>query len=170
MERAPHETPRNHLRVLDNLIAEHEFAQPLHDAVWQAVNASESLSPQEQYETLLQVHDKAYHMDYRLRAGVQSSILDRAMQVPGVEASTPIKLQLHLMQVEALIQDVAILRPGFYLQSELVHRVPNTVAKLHEHGNAALEIMKHRPYRKHPGRVRCKVVMRMVPLSYQPEN
>jgi hypothetical protein len=170
MEQSPRDVPFNRLQALDELINRRELGNPLHDAVWQAVDATEALPPHEQLDELIHIHNRAYEMEYRLRAGVQSSILDRAMHVPGVAANTPLKLELHLMQLEALLQDVAILRQYYYSPSDLEQRMPETVTELHQHGNAALDIMRHRPYRRHPGKTKCKVVMRMVPLGYRSEE
>jgi hypothetical protein len=110
---------------------------------------------------LLELHDIAYNVAYRLRVGVQSSILDRLMEMSRSESNidhAAVELGLHMAQVEALTQDLGIIHPE--LQGNRANELKRqTKSKLGIHAVAALEIMKDRRYRRRDYKTRCRIML-----------
>lgn len=141
MEQAPQTAAVSPYHEIDNLIDHEAFGEPLREALRRAVDDSYGLPPHQQLRRLLEINERAIYLDYPVRAGVQSSILDTAMDICDVDNNPDAGWRLHVLQIRALSRDFTILQPDFYPVASVGEMRRDTVQKLRGHAKAALKIM-----------------------------
>lgn len=127
---------------LDDLIAQNMCGEPFRDAIHRAIDQTEGLAPHQQLARLLEVNERAINLNYELRAGVQSTILDKAMEVCDAANNPNAAWKLHVLQIRALSRDCTILTPEFYPATNLPDMRQEAINKMRRNAEAVLRIKR----------------------------
>lgn len=144
MERSAETEPYDPYHEIDDLIDTETCGEPLREALYRAVDQSYGLPAHQQLIRLLEINERAIFLDPNVRAGVQSSILDQAMEVCDTPHNPDAAWKLHVLQIRALSRDFTILQPQFYPGTVCGDMRRETVTALREHAKSALRIMSSR--------------------------